>query len=74
MNSRNLGRLKIEMSREQVLADLKEPYRSKTMLMQNVEFMELLNYHTDLKSLDGAVTDDELTPIVLIDGRVIGWG
>ena len=26
------------------------------------------------KTPDGAVTDDELTPVVLIEGKVIGWG
>ena len=36
--------------------------------------MELLYYHTDLKTHDGAVTDDELTPVVLLGGKVIGWG
>ncbi|MEC8479353.1 MAG: DUF3192 domain-containing protein, partial [SAR324 cluster bacterium] len=35
---------------------------------------ELLYYHTDLKTPDGAVTDDELTPVVLIEDKVIGWG
>ena len=35
---------------------------------------ELLLYYTDIKKADGAITDDELTPIVLKDGRVDGWG
>ena len=34
----------------------------------------MLYYHTDLKTPDGAVTDDELTPVVLIEDKVIGWG
>lgn len=34
----------------------------------------ILYYYTDVKKHDGAVTDDELTPIVLLNDKVIGWG
>ena len=34
----------------------------------------VLFYYTDRKAADGAITDDELTPIVLVDGKVQGWG
>ena len=62
------------MSRQQVLTVMKRPYRSETMSLSNGKRLELLYYHTDLKTPDGAVTDDELTPVVLIEGKVIGWG
>ena len=29
---------------------------------------------TDVKRVDGAITDDELTPLVFDDGKLIGWG
>jgi len=35
---------------------------------------EILFYYTDLKEPDGAITDDELTPLVLKDNQLIGWG
>ena len=61
------------MSRQQVLTVMKRPYRSETLSLSNGKRLELLYYHTDLKTPDGAVTDDELTPVVLIEGKVIGW-
>ncbi len=27
-----------------------------------------------MKKADGAITDDELTPIVILDGKLDGWG
>ncbi len=74
MNRLNLNRLKIEMSREEVLAVMKYPYRSEFIRMPDGEQLELLFYHTDLKNPDGAITDDELTPVVLVDDKVVGWG
>ena len=62
------------MTRQQVLTVMKRPYRSETLSLSNGKRLELLYYHTDLKTPDGAVTDDELTPVVLIEGKVIGWG
>lgn len=35
---------------------------------------EILYYYTDIKRADGAISDDELTPIVLKDGHLVGWG
>ena len=32
-----------------------------------------LLYYTDMKSRDGLITDDELTPVILKDGLVDGW-
>jgi hypothetical protein len=34
----------------------------------------VLYYYTDVKNLDDRITDDELTPVVLRDGKVIGVG
>ena len=62
------------MKREKVLKVMKHPYRMGTMTMPEGEVMELLYYHTDLKRDDGVETDDELTSIVLINDRGIGWG
>lgn len=35
---------------------------------------EILYYYTDIKKRDGGITDDELTPVVLLNGKVDGWG
>lgn len=73
-NRNNLNRLTLDMSRQQVLTVMKRPYRSETLSLSSGKRLELLYYHTDLKTPDGAVTDDELTPVVLIEDKVIGWG
>ena len=49
------------------------PYRTE-MYRSNGREIELLLYYTDVKKSDGAITDDELTPLVLMDGKLDGWG
>jgi hypothetical protein len=34
----------------------------------------VLFYYTDVKQLDDRITDDELTPVVFRDGKVVGVG
>ncbi len=36
--------------------------------------LEIFFYQTETRKADGAITDDELSPIVLEDGRLVGWG
>lgn len=49
------------------------PYRTSAFKRES-SHIEVLYYYTDKKSADGGITDDELTPIVLIDGKLAGWG
>lgn len=49
------------------------PYRSEAYNAGGFSW-EVLFYYTDIKRADDAITDDELTPIVLKDGKVDGWG
>lgn len=49
------------------------PYRTEAYESRGVHF-EVLYYYTDVKAADGAITDDELTPLVLADGKLDGWG
>ena len=49
------------------------PYRSEILQGSNETF-EVLYYYTDVKKADGAITDDELTPLVFKDKKLIGWG
>ncbi len=88
-NRENLIKLNIGMTKEQVLkvmgtktefADdgsgmiVNNPYRSEIVKADDGSILEILLYYTDMKSVDGAVTDDELTPIVISNGVLIGWG
>ena len=49
------------------------PYRTE-MYRSNGHVFELLLYYTDIKKSDGAITDDELTPLIIMDGKLDGWG
>ena len=49
------------------------PYRTET-ISDGEKTLEVLYYYTDIKRNDGAITDDELTPLVFDNGRLIGWG
>ncbi len=69
------------MSRDQVLTvmgtrtiksedeEITNPYRTEMYRSQGHTF-ELLLYYTDVKRRDGAITDDELTPLVIMDGKL----
>ena len=55
-----------------VLLSATNPY--KTELLQGKDkVFEVLYYYTDVKRADGAITDDELTPLVFDDGKLLGW-
>ena len=52
---------------------INNPYRSEILQGKDKVF-EVLYYYTDVKKRDDAVTDDELTPLVFDNGKLIGWG
>ena len=49
------------------------PYRTE-MYRAGGHTFELILYYTDIKKSDDAITDDELMPIVILDGKLDGWG
>ncbi|MFW6088663.1 MAG: DUF3192 domain-containing protein [Gemmatimonadota bacterium] len=52
---------------------LYNPHRSETYEGDGSTW-EVLYYYTHVVRDDGRVTDDELTPLVLRDGTLTGWG
>jgi hypothetical protein len=52
---------------------INNPYRSEVLQGKN-KTLEVLYYYTDKKKADDAITDDELTPLVFDNGKLIGWG
>jgi hypothetical protein len=91
-NRRNLLKLSVGMTKEQVLATMghksgggwfgepkvNSPYKSEILPGKDRTF-EVLYYYTDVKSAiyianPATVTDDELTPLVFDNGKLIGWG
>jgi hypothetical protein len=89
-NRSNLIQLQLGMDRETVLrtmgtksvvvkdgtefvGTINNPYRTE-MYQVDADTFEVIFYYTDLKGRDGAITDDELTPLLLKNGVLIGWG
>ena len=52
---------------------INNPYRSE-ILQGKDKTLEIIYYVTDIKKNDDAITDDELTPLVFDNGKLIGWG
>lgn len=53
--------------------EITNPYRNE-ILRGKDKILEVVYYVTDVKKDDGAITDDELTPLVFEDGKLTGWG
>jgi len=52
----------------------RNPMREERLLGTDGQEYEVLFYYTDLRERDDKITDDELTPIVLRGGKVVGIG
>ena len=50
------------------------PFRTETSHTADGVSVEILMYYTDTLNVDGAITDDELTPLVIEGGVLAGWG
>ncbi len=49
------------------------PYKTEFYKSQGRN-IETIYYYTEKKKADDCVTDDELTPLVFVDGKLDGWG
>lgn len=85
-NRNNLNKISLGMTKSEVIKIMgtititmnngiivTNPYRSETM-NENDKNFEILFYYTDTKKEDGVITDDELTPIVIYENKVVGYG
>jgi Protein of unknown function (DUF3192) len=50
------------------------PYRTESVTGKDGRRYEVLYYYTDLKQRDDKITDDELTPLIFENGKLIAWG
>ena len=57
----------------EVIGVIDNPYKRKILRGKEMTF-EVLYYYTRIRHSDGAITDDELTPIVFYEGKLIGVG
>ena len=84
-NREGLSRLSRGMAKAEVLSvmgtksvtaqrmRITNPWRVETREAGGL-LWEILFYYTDMKRADYAITDDELTPLILKDGKLDGWG
>ena len=68
-NTKNLEKLKLGMSKEQVFQIMGEPLMYEQYAKPDEWF-----YYTDWDWADCAKTKTECTPLVFQDGKLIGWG
>lgn len=85
-NTENLGKLSVGLKKQVaveimgtepskgVFMWIDNPFRSEILAGKDGKSYEVLYYYTDLKQRDDRITDDELTPLVFQDGKLIGWG
>jgi hypothetical protein len=85
-NKANTQKLSVGMSKQVVMEIMgaepakglfmwiDNPYRTEILTGKDGKTYEVLYYYTDLKARDDKITDDELTPVVLQDGKLVGWG
>ena len=50
------------------------PYRSEILTSDDRKTFEVLYYYTEVRKADDNISDDELTPLVFEDNKLIGWG
>lgn len=80
-NNANMRTLHVGMSEDEVISamgpspdrDTPNPYRSEMYPAGGAVF-KVLFFYTNRQSADGIIDNDELTPVVLKDGRLDGWG
>ncbi len=53
---------------------INNPYKSETLKGKDDKVFEILYYLTDVRKSDNNISDDELTPLVFDNGKLIGWG
>jgi hypothetical protein len=87
INRSRLSQLSKGMSKAQVLKimgtdtlrsgepqGISNPWRTESFQGQSGRLFEIIYYYTAVRIRDGVVREDELTPIVLMNGKLIGWG
>ena len=85
-NRSNLNKISLGMTKSEVLnimctitisscegLYMNSPYRSETTNHNGIDF-EIHFFFTDTKKSDNSITDDELTPVVYLNGKVVGYG
>ena len=87
MNKEKLNELEIGMNENVVLMmmesktfkiesapfTIENPFKTE-IYSNDVDVYKILYFYTDLIKSDGFITDEELTPIILKNNKLVGWG
>ena len=87
MNKEKLNELEIGMNENVVLMimgsktikiesapfSIENPFKIE-IYSNDVDVYKILYFYTDLVKRDGFITDEELTPIIIKNNKLIGWG
>ena len=68
-NNENSRKLRIGMTKAEVLKIMGEPIRNEKFFHPDVWY-----YYIDMVWGDGLLTEDECLPLVFENGKLIGWG
>lgn len=68
-NVENAKRLRVGMTKAQVLEIMGEPVKNESFNRPDVWF-----YYFDMNWFDGLITEDECFPLLFTDGKLAGWG
>lgn len=68
-NQAGIRNLRKGMSKDEVSSMMGQPLTGEVYNQPNVWY-----YYTDRRWADGAITNDECTPVVFENDRVVGWG
>lgn len=70
----NLLQLKPGISNQQVIHIMGTPYRNEAYSIEGGSLLEAYFYVTDNQPDYWMIEDMETTPIIFLDGKVVGWG
>ena len=87
MNKEKLNELEIGMNENVVLMimgsktikiestpfTIENPFKTE-IYSNDIDVYKILYFYTDLVKRDGFITDEELTPIIFKNNKLIGWG
>jgi len=87
-NNQKMSQLSLGMTKQAVLsimgtkrirtgsvpAYISNPHKSDAYKDKDGDFIEVLYYFTGSKARDGAITEDETTPVVFVNNELVGWG
>lgn len=80
-NKQNIAKLSIGMTKENVLnilgsdsIDIGSQIISNPYKIETIKGKEVIYYYTDIKNRDGVISDDELTPLIFENNKLVGIG